>query len=361
MNDRRPSAIGEAPSLADITSADDRVGKVDFTAKLGNRMDPAAEETDEDLALTSMVRPQRPSEHDGDADDAERMPFILPPAKVDSAMAAEAERTKLEIAAARGELPEDDADEEAEDTDEVEDTAGAEPAESVTAPAVSSEDVPEAPGVELEKPSGPPEGLVIKEVADLDEVAAEVAHDEVVEADRADAEEVARLEAETEAARRAAEEALARAAEIEAGELDLDGLDGLDGLDDLDDEDDDLFRPDDAPLRSVTEVASAVIAAMNQINEAHVRHVEALELETARRCELLTAQAELDAELIRLHARREAHAIISAARTRSGDHDAEQVEPDQLGEIGETFSRFAETIETTVATGPESPDHLRKS
>ena len=58
---------------------------------------------------------------------------------------------------------------------------------------------------------------------------------------------------------------------------------------------------------------------MRAADEAHQRHLEALELEAARRCELLTAQAELDAELIRLHARREAHAIISAARARSGE------------------------------------------
>ena len=39
-----------------------------------------------------------------------------------------------------------------------------------------------------------------------------------------------------------------------------------------------------------------------------------VEAEAARRCELLTAQAELDAELIRLYARRESHGIIAAAR-----------------------------------------------
>ncbi|MCW2816022.1 MAG: hypothetical protein JWN84_3477, partial [Nocardioides sp.] len=228
--------------------------------------------------------------------------------------------------------------------------------------------------VEAPRPSRALESLVIQDVADFAAVAAQVAHLEAEEASRVDAAEVARLEAETEAAASAAEAALARVAAIDTAVFDSaestqhsDGATDYGFHGDFDDDLSDLEAPEhvrhpsDAPLRSVTEVADTVIAAMRRINEAHDLHVESLELETARRCELLTAQAELDAELIRLHARREAHAIITAARTRSGEHDAGTVESDQLGEIGETFSRFAETIETTVAPGPGSPDHLRKS
>ncbi len=102
----------------------------------------------------------------------------------------------------------------------------------------------------------------------------------------------------------------------------------------------------------VAEVAASVIASMRRVREAHERHVVALELETARRCELLTSQADLDAELIRLHARREAHAIVFAARARSGDaraHDDTDAQGDQLDAIGETLSRFAETVDTLDA------------
>lgn len=106
--------------------------------------------------------------------------------------------------------------------------------------------------------------------------------------------------------------------------------------------------------RSVADVAASVIAAMRSVGSSHDRHLEAIELEAARRCELLTAQAELDAELIRLNARREAHAIVSAARARVGDHRSPE-ETGQLNAIGETFSRFAEAIETTIAPGPSSP------
>jgi hypothetical protein len=112
-------------------------------------------------------------------------------------------------------------------------------------------------------------------------------------------------------------------------------------------------------VQSVSEVASAVIAAMRAVGEANARHLEAVEVEAARRYELLTAQAELDAELIRLHARREAHAIIAAARLRTGEPPA-TAEADPLGEIGETFSRFAEGVETVIGLGSATSDLGRR-
>ncbi len=114
-----------------------------------------------------------------------------------------------------------------------------------------------------------------------------------------------------------------------------------------------------ASTRSVAEVAAAVTERMRAVESAHERHVEAIELEAARRCELLTAQAELDAELIRLHARREAHAIIATARQSDGDELLDEAA--QLEEIGETFSRFAESIEVTVSSAPQTPDSDRWS
>lgn len=122
---------------------------------------------------------------------------------------------------------------------------------------------------------------------------------------------------------------------------------------------------DDVSARAtaeVAEVAASVIASMRRVREAHERHVVALELETARRCELLTSQADLDAELIRLHARREAHAIVFAARARTDGIDTGpgtggpevDVQGDRLDAIGETLSRFAETVDTI--DGGESGD-----
>lgn len=108
---------------------------------------------------------------------------------------------------------------------------------------------------------------------------------------------------------------------------------------------------------SVDDVAASVIARMREAGEASRRHLESIEGEAARRCELLTAQAELDAELIRLHARREAHAIITAARMRAGTGTGPGNDSERLNQIGESFSRFAESIETAVAESPQAPDH----
>lgn len=109
--------------------------------------------------------------------------------------------------------------------------------------------------------------------------------------------------------------------------------------------------------QSVDDIAASVIARMRETGEASRRHLESIETEAARRCELLTAQAELDAELIRLHARREAHAIITAARTRAGSETGPASDSERLNRIGESFSRFAESIETAVAESPQAPDH----
>ncbi len=99
--------------------------------------------------------------------------------------------------------------------------------------------------------------------------------------------------------------------------------------------------------RSVDEVACTVIELMQRAGEAHLRHLEAIESETARRCELVTARAELDAELIRLQARREAHGVLSAAGAHTGDvHPAETR---VLSHVSASFSRFAESLAAGAA------------
>jgi hypothetical protein len=121
----------------------------------------------------------------------------------------------------------------------------------------------------------------------------------------------------------------------------------------------DLDLPEHGTAPTVEEMAATVIAQMRAAQAATERHLEAIEVEAARRCELLTAQAELDAELIRLHARREAHAIIAAARMHTGQEAGTLEENQRIGEIGETFSRFAESLESVVAAATVTPDTPR--
>ena len=107
---------------------------------------------------------------------------------------------------------------------------------------------------------------------------------------------------------------------------------------------------------SVDEVAESARARMRAAELAHLRHLEAIEHEAARRLELLTAQAELDAELIRLHARREAHAIITAARARTGAAGGSSRAERHLADVGGSFSRFAETLDSTLESSL-APEH----
>ncbi len=62
--------------------------------------------------------------------------------------------------------------------------------------------------------------------------------------------------------------------------------------------------------------------------DAALAHLAAVEEEVARRCELITAQAELDAERIRLEARREARSILAAAAVARLKSD---LQPDTTG------------------------------
>ncbi len=71
---------------------------------------------------------------------------------------------------------------------------------------------------------------------------------------------------------------------------------------------------------------------------------------------MLTAQAELDAELIRLHARREAHAIIAAARHRSGLPPRTSSDEQRLRELHDAATRLSEELEA-LGIHRGSPDH----
>lgn len=96
---------------------------------------------------------------------------------------------------------------------------------------------------------------------------------------------------------------------------------------------------------SIDEIARLVVERMHDAELAMMRHLEAVEVETARRAELATAQAELDAELIRLNARREAHAIVTAARRRAGQEVEEDPAAHEVERITESLTRFADVLE----------------
>jgi hypothetical protein len=107
--------------------------------------------------------------------------------------------------------------------------------------------------------------------------------------------------------------------------------------------------------RAVEEVAAEVIGRMRDAEQATLRHLEAMELEATRRYELVTAQAELDAELIRLQSRREAHAIVTAARTRAGELDDLDDDPDdeghRLSAFSDAVSRIADATDASLNRG----------
>ncbi len=113
--------------------------------------------------------------------------------------------------------------------------------------------------------------------------------------------------------------------------------------------------------RPADEVAQGLVDAVRAVQEAHERHLVAIELEAARRIEVTTAQAELDARLIRLRAQREAHAIVAAARARVDVTEPASDERARLEALSEQFSRLAETIDTTLRPRegvghPDDPD-----
>lgn len=119
-----------------------------------------------------------------------------------------------------------------------------------------------------------------------------------------------------------------------------------------------LVPAEDAAVvaEDVDDVVAGVIGRIREVRSATIAHLEAIEVESALRCEMLTAQAELDAELIRLHARREAHAIIAAARHRSGLPPRTSSDEQRLRELHDAATRLSEELEA-LGIRRGSPDH----
>lgn len=111
---------------------------------------------------------------------------------------------------------------------------------------------------------------------------------------------------------------------------------------------------------TVEAVAASLITKLHTAEAAAREHLAAMEQEAARRCELLTAQAELDAELIRLYARRESHAILAAARATiapasQSESESESAERNAEAEAG------LEAVGEAVLRGVEALDqHLQR-
>lgn len=119
-----------------------------------------------------------------------------------------------------------------------------------------------------------------------------------------------------------------------------------------------LVPAEDAAVvaEDVHDVVAGVIGRIREVRSATIAHLEAIEVESALRCEMLTAQAELDAELIRLHARREAHAIIAASRHRAGLPARNSSDEQRLAELHAAATRLSEELEA-LGVRPGSPDH----
>lgn len=119
-----------------------------------------------------------------------------------------------------------------------------------------------------------------------------------------------------------------------------------------------LVPAEDAAVvaEDVNDVVAGVIGRIREVRSATIAHLEAIEVESALRCEMLTAQAELDAELIRLHARREAHAIIAASRHRAGLPARSSTDEQRLAELHAAATRLSEELEA-LGVRPGSPDH----
>ena len=86
---------------------------------------------------------------------------------------------------------------------------------------------------------------------------------------------------------------------------------------------------DDEDQEELEEVARTAVARMREAELAMTRHLEAMQQEASRRYELTIAQAELDAQLIRLHARRDAHPAGA----------------ERLDEMTELLSDFADVVD----------------
>ena len=111
----------------------------------------------------------------------------------------------------------------------------------------------------------------------------------------------------------------------------------------------------------VEDVARRVIKRLLDTEQAMLRHLEAIEAEAERRTDLLLAQAELDAELIRLNARREAHRIAMTGVGASSP-GAEALEADRrtLDELTDSLARFADEVDALHPTESQAAHRAQR-
>jgi hypothetical protein len=106
---------------------------------------------------------------------------------------------------------------------------------------------------------------------------------------------------------------------------------------------------DAAADSGVEDVARRVVKRLLDTEQAMLRHLEAIEAEAERRTDLLLAQAELDAELIRLNARREAHRIAmegaGAGAPTAPASAAHEADRRTLDELTDSLARFADEVD----------------
>jgi hypothetical protein len=109
---------------------------------------------------------------------------------------------------------------------------------------------------------------------------------------------------------------------------------------------------DDAGSKPATidEVTRRAMDRVHQAEQALLNHLHAIESAAAHRSELVIAQAELDAELIRLHARRTAHTLL----TDASGHADEQTSRERrsFDELSRSLSRFAAVLDGVITTAP---------
>ena len=115
-------------------------------------------------------------------------------------------------------------------------------------------------------------------------------------------------------------------------------------------DDEELDESDDpgSTRPTIDEVTRRAMDRVRRAEQALLSHLHAVESAAAHRSELVIAQAELDAELIRLHARRTAHALL----TDGSGHADEQTSRERrsFDELSRSLNRFAAVLDDVSTT-----------
>jgi hypothetical protein len=111
--------------------------------------------------------------------------------------------------------------------------------------------------------------------------------------------------------------------------------------------DEESEEPDTDPA-TIDQVTRRALQRVRRAEQALLDHLHAVESAATIRSELVIAQAELDAELIRLRARRTAHSLLTEA---SGEADEQSSrERRSLDELSRTLNRFAAVLDDVSTT-----------